>query len=139
MYKLRTRLLILLGITAVSLICCLNSGPQIFALGQDVVLNHQLGDIPAPPSYNVKYSSYGGGWLLGYESDLSIDVLKEYYMTELSQQNWEIEHYSGTYRECILAKRGQVYRVIEITEFKVSGSKVHVRFNAGACSFSSLP
>lgn len=142
MRNLRMRVTLLLGMIVLSFIVCLNNGPAIFVLVQDTVISYQLGDIPAPPSYTDKYSLYGGGWLLGYESDLSIEALKDYYLTELANQNWEIKHYSGFLVECIRAKRKESYRIIEIRPVTSSVNKVHVHFFDGAggsCSFSNLP
>jgi hypothetical protein len=119
-------------------VCCIlviNMGTILFFV-RDVGLSILLGDIPVPPTYADKIASYNTGWILIYDTMLTSEALKEYYLAKLPEQNWSIEYYSTPILDCILAKRNQVVRVIEISGASRYTSRVQVRFDGLSCKFA---
>lgn len=137
MQRYRNKLLIL-GIVGVSLICIIN-GPQVTTTLEKVILGTLLGDIPAPPTFGMRYTGFNSGWVLSYDTDLTLEALREYYLEELLKQHWEIEHYSEHNQECILAKRNSVIRVIEMRPAPGYRSRIQVRFDELDCNFETSP
>lgn len=136
-HKYRVKLLFLIG---TCIICaCLYYAAPITAFIERLTLNYLLGDVPAPPNYAIKYTGYNSGWALSYDTNLSFEAVKNFYIAELPEQNWAIEYYSETAHECIFATRNGVVRIIEVRIAPQYTSRVEVRFDELSCHFEPPP